>query len=211
MTDRSSNPGVSRGSGKPPAILDLIGHTPLVELTRFDTGPCRLFLKLENQNPGGSIKDRIGLKMVEAAEREGKLEPGGLLVEATAGNTGLGLALAAAAKGYRLILVIPDKMALEKINHLKSLGVDIRITRSDVGKGHPEYYQDMAQRIAAEQGGFYVQDEDGPCRPEGLGAGRPGRDGKVRGSRILGDRRDRRGFRAAQLRPRLRRRRLSDR
>ena len=165
MKDKKSRPGVSLGAGKPPAILDLIGHTPLVELTRFDTGPCRLFVKLENQNPGGSIKDRIGLAMVEAAEREGKLKPGGLLVEATAGNTGLGLALAAAAKGYRLVLVIPDKMALEKINHLKSLGVDIRITRSDVGKGHPEYYQDMAQRIAAEQGGFYVNQFANPANP----------------------------------------------
>jgi cystathionine beta-synthase len=152
-------------TGTPPAVLGLIGNTPLIELTRFDTGPCRLFVKLENQNPGGSIKDRIGLAMVEAAERDGKLKPGGLLVEATAGNTGLGLALAAAAKGYRLILVIPDKMAVEKINHLKSLGVDIRITRSDVGKGHPEYYQDMAQRIAAEQGGFYVNQFANPANP----------------------------------------------
>jgi cystathionine beta-synthase len=152
-------------AGKPPAVLGLIGNTPLIELTRFDTGPCRLFVKLENQNPGGSIKDRIGLAMVEAAERDGKLSPGGLLVEATAGNTGLGLALAAAAKGYRLILVIPDKMAVEKINHLKSLGVDIRVTRSDVGKGHPEYYQDMAQRIAAEQGGFYVNQFANPANP----------------------------------------------
>ena len=152
-------------SGKPPAVLGLIGNTPLIELTRFDTGPCRLFVKLENQNPGGSIKDRIGLAMVEAAERDGKLKPGGLLVEATAGNTGLGLALAAAAKGYRLVLVIPDKMAVEKINHLKSLGVEIKITRSDVGKGHPEYYQDMAQRIAAEQGGFYVNQFANPANP----------------------------------------------
>ena len=150
---------------KPPAVLGLIGNTPLIELTRFETGPCRLFVKLESQNPGGSIKDRIGLAMVEAAEREGKLSPGGLLVEATAGNTGLGLALAAAAKGYRLILVIPDKMAVEKINHLKSLGVDIRITRSDVGKGHPDYYQDMAQRIATEQGGFYVNQFATPANP----------------------------------------------
>lgn len=141
---------------KPPAVLGLIGNTPLIELSRFDTSPCRLFLKLENQNPAGSIKDRIGLAMVEAAEREGKIAPGGTLVEATAGNTGLGLALAAAAKGYRLILVIPDKMAVEKINHLRSLGAEIRVTRSDVGKGHPDYYQDMAARIAREVGGFYV-------------------------------------------------------
>jgi cystathionine beta-synthase len=150
---------------QPPAVLGLIGNTPLIEVTRFDTGPCKLFLKLENQNPGGSIKDRIGLAMVEAAERDGKLKPGGLIVEATAGNTGLGLALAAAAKGYRLTLVIPDKMALEKINHLRSLGTDIRITRSDVGKGHPEYYQDMAARIAAENGGFYVNQFANPANP----------------------------------------------
>src|SRR6516225_8838379 len=130
---------VSSRTGKPPAILGLIGQTPLLELTRFDTGPCRLFVKLENQNPGGSIKDRIGLAMVEAAEREGKLKPGGLLVEATAGNTGLGLALAAAAKGYRLILVIPDKMSQEKILHLGALGARTVITRSDVTRGHPEY------------------------------------------------------------------------
>ncbi len=150
---------------QPPAVLGLIGNTPLIEVTRFDTGLCKLFLKLENQNPGGSIKDRIGLAMVEAAERDGKLKPGGLLVEATAGNTGLGLALAAAAKGYRLTLVIPDKMALEKINHLRSLGTEIRITRSDVGKGHPEYYQDMAARIAQENGGFYVNQFANPANP----------------------------------------------
>jgi cystathionine beta-synthase len=150
---------------RPPAVLGLIGNTPLIETTRFDTGPCRLFLKLENQNPAGSIKDRIGLAMVEAAERDGRLKPGGLLVEATAGNTGLGLALAAAAKGYHLILVIPDKMAIEKINHLKSLGAEIRITRSDVGKGHPDYYQDMAQRLAAERDGFYVNQFANPANP----------------------------------------------
>jgi cystathionine beta-synthase len=148
-----------------PAVLGLIGNTPLVELTRFDTGRCRLFVKLENQNPAGSIKDRIGLAMVEAAEQDGRLAPGGTLVEATAGNTGLGLALAAAAKGYRLILVIPDKMAIEKINHLKSLGAEIRITRSDVGKGHPDYYQDVAERLAREVGGFYVNQFSNPANP----------------------------------------------
>ena len=148
-----------------PAVLGLIGRTPLIELSQFDAGPCRLFLKLENQNPAGSIKDRIGLAMVEAAERNGKVRPGGILVEATAGNTGLGLALAAAAKGYRLVLVIPDKMAVEKINHLRSLGADIRITRSDVGKGHPEYYQDMAERLARELGGFYVNQFANPANP----------------------------------------------
>src|SRR5215831_923936 len=119
-------------------VLELIGNTPMIEVRRFDTGPCRLFLKLENQNPGGSIKDRIALSMIEAAERDGKLQPGGTLIEATAGNTGLGLALVAAQKGYRCVLVIPDKMAQEKVLHLRALGAEIRLTRSDVGKGHPE-------------------------------------------------------------------------
>jgi cystathionine beta-synthase len=137
-------------------LLDLIGRTPVVEVRRLDIGPCRLFVKLETQNPGGSIKDRIGLSMIEAAERDGHLRPGGAIVEATAGNTGLGLALVAAQKGYRLILVVPDKMAREKVFHLQAMGAEVRMTRSDVGKGHPEYYQDMAERIAGEAGAFYI-------------------------------------------------------
>lgn len=145
--------------------LATIGNTPLVEVTHLDTGPCRLFLKLENQNPGGSIKDRIGKSMIEAAEREGKLKPGGTIVEATAGNTGLGLALVASQKGYKLVLVVPDKMAQEKIFHLTALGVEVILTRSDVGKGHPEYYQDLAQRIAEERGGFFVNQFENEANP----------------------------------------------
>ncbi|HEY2708034.1 MAG TPA: cystathionine beta-synthase [Caulobacteraceae bacterium] len=145
--------------------LGLIGRTPMIEVTRLDTGPCRLFLKLENQNPGGSIKDRIALSMIESAERDGSLKPGGVIVEATAGNTGLGLAQVATVKGYRLILVVPDKMAREKILHLRAMGVDVRLTRSDVGKGHPEYYQDMALRLAAETGGFFVNQFENPANP----------------------------------------------
>ncbi|MBL6751276.1 MAG: cystathionine beta-synthase [Nevskia sp.] len=148
------------------AVLKTIGNTPLVELTRLDTGLCRLFVKLENQNPTGSIKDRIGLSMVEAAEREGRIKPGGTLIEATAGNTGLGLALVASQKGYRLILVIPDKMSQEKVLHLRALGAEIHLTRSDVGKGHPEYYQDIAERLAREiPGGFYVNQFANPANP----------------------------------------------
>jgi cystathionine beta-synthase len=147
-------------------VLEMIGNTPMIEVRRFDTGPCRLFLKLESQNPGGSIKDRIALSMIEAAERDGRLKPGGTLVEATAGNTGLGLALVAAQKGYRLILVIPDKMAQEKVLHLRALGAEIRLTRSDVGKGHPEYYQDIAERLAAEiPGAVYVNQFANPANP----------------------------------------------
>ncbi|MBV8899090.1 MAG: pyridoxal-phosphate dependent enzyme [Verrucomicrobia bacterium] len=140
-----------------PDILNLIGNTPLVRLSRLDTGSCELFVKLENQNPTGSIKDRVALAMVEAAERDGKIRPGGTLVEATAGNTGLALALVAGAKGYRLVLVIPDKMSQEKVLHLRALGARTVITRSDVIKGHPEYYQDLAARIARETpGAFFV-------------------------------------------------------
>ena len=151
---------------KAPSILSMIGDTPLVEVTRLDTGPCQLFLKLENYNPSGSIKDRIALSMIEAAERDGKLEPGGTIIEATAGNTGLGLALIGGAKGYRTILVIPDKMSQEKIAHVRALGAEVRLTRSDVMRGHPEYYQDMAARLAAEiPGSFYVNQFGNPANP----------------------------------------------
>ena len=150
----------------PSTVLDLIGNTPIVELQGFDAGPCRVFLKLESQNPGGSIKDRMALAMVNAAERSGELRPGNTIVEATAGNTGIGLALVAAVKGYRLILVIPDKMSTEKIAHLRALGVDIRITRSDVSPGHPDYYQDMAARITSRTpGAFYVNQFSNAANP----------------------------------------------
>ena len=144
-------------SGPTGSLLDLIGKTPMVEVTRIDTGPCRLFLKLEAQNPGGSIKDRIAVSMIAAAEAEGFLKPGGTIVEATAGNTGLALTLVGQARGYKVLLVIPDKMSKEKIQHLRAMGADVRLTRSDVPHGHPEYYTDMAERLAQQiPGGFYV-------------------------------------------------------
>lgn len=144
-------------TGPTGSLLDLIGKTPMVEVTKIDTGPCRLFLKLESQNPGGSIKDRIALSMIAAAEAEGFLKPGGTIVEATAGNTGLALTLVGQAKGYKVLLVIPDKMSKEKIQHLRAMGADVRLTRSDVPHGHPEYYTDMAERLAQQiPGGFYV-------------------------------------------------------
>ncbi|ADO46919.1 pyridoxal-phosphate dependent enzyme [[Enterobacter] lignolyticus] len=130
------------------SVTDLIGHTPVIQLHKLDTGVCELFLKLENQNPGGSIKDRVALSMITEAEKSGRLKPGGTLIEATAGNTGLGLALIAAQKGYSLILVVPDKMSREKIFHLRALGAQVVLTRSDVGKGHPAYYQDYALRLS---------------------------------------------------------------
>jgi cystathionine beta-synthase len=137
-------------------VLQMVGQTPMLELTRFDTGSCRLFLKLELLNPGGSIKDRIGVSMIEEAERRGDIRPGDTIVEATAGNTGLGLALVAAQKGYRLVLVLPDKMSQEKIFNLRAMGAEVVLTRSDVGKGHPEYYQDLGKAIAEEQGAYFI-------------------------------------------------------
>ncbi len=152
----------------PPAgsALDLIGRTPMVELIGFDTAPCRLFVKLESANPGGSIKDRIARSMIEAAEADGSLKPGGTIVEATAGNTGLGLAQVGVLKGYKILLVVPDKMSREKIQHLRAMGVDVRITRSDVGKGHAEYYQDMAERLAAAiPGAIFINQFANPANP----------------------------------------------
>ncbi|HTU43695.1 MAG TPA: cystathionine beta-synthase [Bryobacteraceae bacterium] len=150
----------------PPPTLNLIGNTPLVQLSAFDTGPCELYLKLESQNPGGSIKDRMAVTMIEEAERSGALTPGATIVEATAGNTGIGLALVAAIKGYHLILVIPDKMSPEKIAHARALGADIRLTRSDVKPGDPEYYQDMAARVARETpGGYHINQFGNPANP----------------------------------------------
>lgn len=143
------------------SVLDLIGHTPIVKAQHLDTGPCTLYLKLESANPGGSIKDRIGLSMITAAEARGQIKPGDTLVEGTAGNTGLGLALVAQQKGYRLILVVPDKMSREKIFNLKAMGAEVVLTRSDVAKGHPEYYQDLAARIASQTPGAYFINQFG--------------------------------------------------
>jgi cystathionine beta-synthase len=154
------------------SILELIGRTPIVKARRLDTGPCELFFKLESQNPGGSIKDRIGLSMIEAAEQAGKIKPGDTLVEGTAGNTGIGLALVAQQKGYKLILVVPDKMSREKIFNLKAMGAQVVLTRSDVAKGHPDYYQDMAERIARETPGAYFINQFGnPDNPAAHEAG----------------------------------------
>lgn len=143
------------------SVLELIGDTPIVQARRLDTGLCTLYLKLESANPGGSIKDRIGMSMIEAAEKRGDLKPGATLVEGTAGNTGIGLALVAQQKGYKLMLVVPDKMSREKIFNLKAMGAEVILTRSDVAKGHPEYYQDLAERIARETPGAYFINQFG--------------------------------------------------
>src|SRR5688500_5157946 len=143
------------------SVLELIGDTPIIQAQRLDTGLCTLFLKLESQNPGGSIKDRIGLSMIDAAEKRGDIRPGDPLADGTAGNPGIGLALVAQQKGYKLILVVPDKMSREKIFNLKAMGAEVVLTRSDVAKGHPDYYQDMADRIARETPGAYFINQFG--------------------------------------------------
>lgn len=147
-------------------LLKLVGNTPIIKLNSFETGLCDLYVKLENQNPGGSIKDRIAIYMINDAIKQGKLKPGGTIVEATAGNTGLGLALVAATQGYKLLFVIPDKMSQAKINHLKAMGAQIVLTRSDVEKGHPEYYQDLAEKLAKDlTNSLYINQFGNPVNP----------------------------------------------
>jgi cystathionine beta-synthase len=131
-------------------LLDQIGNTPMVEVKNLDTGLCKLYLKLENVNPGGSIKDRMALYMILDAEEKGLIQKGGTLIEATNGNTGVSMALIAKLKGYKFIAVVPDKMSKETINHIRALGSQVVITRSDVLKGHPDYYQDKAVQLSRE-------------------------------------------------------------
>ena len=128
-------------------VLEMVGNTPVLKINNIDTGKCDLYVKMESLNPFGSIKDRVGLKMIQDAENQGLIKEGYTIIESTAGNTGLGLALAAKLKGYKLILVIPDKMSEEKIRHLEAMGVEIIITRSDVENGHPEHYQSIAEKL----------------------------------------------------------------
>ena len=147
------------------STLELIGNTPMIQVQNIDTGLCDLFLKLECQNPGGSIKDRIAVSMIEQAEKEGKLKRGDTILEATAGNTGIGLALVAAQKGYKMIIVLPDTMSQEKIFNLKAMGAEVIVTRSDVAKGHPDYYQDVAKRITKETGAFFINQFENKANP----------------------------------------------
>ena len=149
-------------------VLGLIGHTPLVKLQRLTRGiKATVLAKMENLNPGFSVKDRIGVSMIEAAEREGKLQPGGTIVEATSGNTGIGLALAAAVKGYKCIFVMTDKASAEKSRYLKALGADVVITPVSAKPGTPDHYVSTAQRIAKETpNSFYPDQYSHPANPE---------------------------------------------
>ncbi len=151
-----------------PTILDLIGGTPIVRLDRISRDvPGEILAKLEFLNPGGSNKDRIGLAMIEAAEREGKLRPGGTIVEPTSGNTGVGLAIAAARKGYRCIFVMPDKMSQEKIAMLRGYGAEVVITPTAVDHDSPESYYSVSSRLAEEiPGGFKPDQYSNMANPE---------------------------------------------
>ena len=128
--------------------LELIGSTPILKVNNIFTGKCNLYLKLESYNLGGSIKDRPAKNMILAAEKKGLLKKGGTIVEATAGNTGIALAIIAIKRGYKIIIIVPDKMTVEKVYHLRALGAEVITARSDVINGHPEYYLEIAKKIA---------------------------------------------------------------
>src|ERR1700722_3545028 len=143
-----------------PTVLDLVGGTPIVRLDRISREvPGTILAKLEYLNPGGSVKDRIGLAMIEAAERDGRLNPGGTIIEPTSGNTGAGLAIAAALKGYRCIFVMPDKMSQEKISMLRALGAEVVITPTAVDHDSPESYYSVSSRLAEEIPGGFKPDQ----------------------------------------------------
>ena len=149
-------------------MLDLVGQTPIVRLDRISPPAARTVLaKLEYLNPGGSVKDRIGLAMIEAAERDGQLRPGGTIVEPTSGNTGVGLAIAAAHRGYRCIFVMPDKMSQEKISMLRAYGAEVVITPTAVEHDSPESYYSVSSRLAEEiPGGFKPDQYSNMANPE---------------------------------------------
>src|SRR5229473_1291761 len=143
-----------------PTVLELVGNTPIVRLDSVGRGvEPQLLAKLEYVNPGGSVKDRIGLAMIEKAEAEGKLEPGGTIVEPTSGNTGVGLAIAAAKKGYKCIFVMPDKMSQEKISMLRAYGADVVITPTAVDHESPESYYSVSSRLAEGIPGGFKPDQ----------------------------------------------------
>jgi cystathionine beta-synthase len=150
------------------SVLGLIGNTPLIKLNRLNKGLKPLVLaKMENLNPGFSVKDRIGISMITAAEREGKLKPGGTIVEATSGNTGIGLAIAAAVRGYKCIFVMTDKASVEKSRYLKALGADVVITPVSAKPGTPDHYVSTARRIASETpNSFYPDQYSHPGNPD---------------------------------------------
>jgi cystathionine beta-synthase len=150
------------------SVIDLVGGTPLVRLRRTAEGlPCPVLAKLEYFNPGGSVKDRIALAMIEAAEKDGHLEPGGTIVECTSGNTGLGLAMVAAVRGYRSVFCMPDKVSMEKVNLLKSFGAEVLLSPTAVEPEHPDSYYSVAKRVTSERPGAYLMNQyHNPANPQ---------------------------------------------
>ena len=150
------------------SILDTVGHTPLVRLRKVARDlPCPVLAKIEFFNPGGSVKDRIGLAMVEAAEKDGRLKPGGTIVECTSGNTGLGLAMVAAVKGYRAAFCMPDKVSSEKVNLLKAFGAEVFLSPTAVAPEHPDSYYSVAKRISTERPGAVLMNQyHNPANPD---------------------------------------------
>lgn len=149
-------------------IIEQIGNTPLIKLNRINKGlKPQIFAKLESANPGGSVKDRIGYAMIADAEKNGELKPGGTIIEATSGNTGIGLALSAAVKGYKTIFVVTDKVSDEKINYLKALGSEVIVVSNSVDPDHPEYYVNVAKRLNKEiVNSFFAYQYSNPSNPE---------------------------------------------
>jgi cystathionine beta-synthase len=163
----SSRPRMADSTRPPHSIIDLIGHTPMIPLERIARGlPYRLYAKLEFLNPGGSVKDRIGVAMIDEAESRGLLKPGGTIIEATSGNTGAGLALVAAVRGYRAIFVIPDKMSSEKIRLLRAFGARVVVTPSQLPPDHPMSHYSVARRLAKETpDSYYPNQYENPLNP----------------------------------------------
>jgi len=149
-------------------ILEAVGNTPLIKINRLTKGlKPQIFAKLESSNPGGSVKDRIGISMLEAAEKDGKIKPGGTIIEATSGNTGIGLSLACAVKGYKSICVLTDKVSAEKINYLKALGTDVIVVSNALEHDHPDFYINVARRIEKETlNSVYLYQYGNPANPE---------------------------------------------
>ena len=150
------------------SVIDLVGGTPLVRLNNIvEPDMATVYAKMENLNPSGSVKDRMAINMVKRAEEAGLLKPGGTIVESTSGNTGLGLAMAAAVRGYRCVFTIPDKMSQEKIDMLKSYGAEVIVTATDLDHHHPDSYVEVAKRVARETpGSFYTDQYSNPHNPE---------------------------------------------
>ena len=150
------------------SILDQIGNTPLIRINKINRGlKPQIFAKLESANPGGSVKDRIGYSMIVDAENSGELKPGGTIIEATSGNTGIGLAITAAVKGYKSIFVVTDKVSAEKINYLKALGGEVIVVSNMAEPDDPEYYVNVAKRIHSETpNSIFAYQYSNPSNPE---------------------------------------------